>query len=46
MLQSKPTRNRRVRLSPSSRARLAEGVIRTDERDRFVAAAVISLRLR
>ncbi|WP_286930101.1 MULTISPECIES: hypothetical protein [Aeromicrobium] len=46
MLQSKPSRRRRVRPSLSTRARLVDGCIRLEERDRFVAAGVISLRLR
>lgn len=46
MLQSKPSRRRRFRPSLSVPARLVEGRIRPEARDRFIAAAVVSLRLR
>ncbi|WP_153303004.1 hypothetical protein [Aeromicrobium choanae] len=46
MLQPKPSRRRRVRPFPCARARLVDGHVRPDEHDRFMAAAVVSLRLR
>ncbi|QNL93613.1 hypothetical protein H9L21_10880 [Aeromicrobium senzhongii] len=46
MLQPKPPRSRRVRPLPSTRSRLIDGRVRPEEKDRFIAAAVINLRLR
>lgn len=46
MLQPKPSRRHRVRPTLSIRPRLVDGHIRPEERDRFMAAAVVSLRLR
>ena len=46
MLQQKPSRRRRVRPSLSIPARLVDGRIRPEGHDRFVAAAVVNLRLR
>jgi len=46
MLQPKSRRRRRVAPSPSTRSALVDGRVRPEEKDRFVAAAVINLRLR